>query len=318
MSLKDWVKMTNLNFIKAAAFLILNLLAFSAQAYPSIVSWQNSPVIAFESKRQAELKENGLLKSPFAVVTGSHDEISLKLNGFDHISVYEKSKGQILEMSAEGLFVPEFYLIGGRLRVTSEFRGVDKADLNMTLKTPFLDLKLANESDFFIELNMKEAWIELRVLKGSLPLEFFSYEKKLTLLEGQSVRFQGELSDDKKGIKYDYLLNNRKSPRGQLLEAKPFDREKFLKDDDKVHQAENARKREIEKKRLDQIHKKKAYENSFLCKKPFGQKDQCAWWLEKGKCYRERCNVSGRWGDIIERPVTARCQPNFTVSICDY
>ena len=310
--------MANLGFIIAAVFLSLSIVVRSAQAYPSIVSWQNSPVIAFESKRQAELKENGLLKSPFAVVTDTRDEVSLKLNGFDRILVYEKSKAQILEMLAEGLFVPEFYLIDGRLRVTSEFRGVDKTDQNMTLKTPFLDLKLAAEVDFFVELNMKEAWIELRVLKGSLPLEFFSYEKKLTLVEGQSVRFQGELSDDKKGIKYDYLLNNRKSPRGQLLEAKSFDREKFLKEEEKKHQAELARKKEIEMKRLDQIRKRKAYENSFLCKKPFGQKDQCAWWLEKAKCYRKRCNVSGQWGDVIERPVTARCQPNFTVSACDY
>ncbi|MBY0452294.1 MAG: hypothetical protein K2P92_04600 [Bdellovibrionaceae bacterium] len=299
-------------------FLVFLFLNITASAYPSIVAWQNSPVVAFENKHQAELKANGLLKSPFAVVTDVHDEMTLKLNGFDRVLVYEKSKAQILEIMNEGLYVPDFYLIDGRLRVTSEFRGVDKSDQNMTLKTPFLDLKLASEADFFIELNMKEAWIELKVMKGSIPLEFFAYEKKITLMEGQSVRFQGELSDDKKSIRYDYLLNNRKAPRGELQTVKSFDREKFLKEDDRLRQAEVARKKQIEKQRLDKIRKQKAYEDSFLCKKPFGQKDQCAWWLEKGKCYRKRCNVSGQWGDVIERPVTARCQPGFTVSICDY
>jgi hypothetical protein len=290
----------------------------TAHAYPTILSWQNSPVVAFENKRQAELKANGLLKSPFAVVTDVHDEITLKLNGFDRILVYEKSKAQILEIANDGLFVPDLYLIDGRLRVISDFRGVDKSDQNMTLKTPFLDLKLANEADFFVELSMKEAWIELKVMKGSIPLEFFAYEKKLTLLEGQSVRFQGELSEDKKSIRYDYLLNNRKAPRGELQVAKAFDREQFLKEDDRLRKAEAARKKQIEKQRLDKIRKLKAYEASFLCKKPFGQKDQCAWWLEKGKCYRKRCNVSGQWGDVIERPVTPRCQPAFSVSVCDY
>lgn len=310
--------MNNRGQVKFATFLGLLFLTFTVQAYPTIVSWQNTPVIAFENKRQAELKTEGLLKSPFAVVNGVHDELTLKMNGFDRILVYEKSKAQILEIMNEGLYVPDFYLIDGRLRVTSEFRGVDKSDQNMILKTPFMDLKLANEADFFVELNMKEAWIELKVLKGSLPLEFFAYEKKVTLTEGQSVRFQGELSDDKKSIRYDYLLNNRKAPRGVLQDTKPFDREKFLKEDDRLRQAEVARKKQIEKKRLDEIRRKKAYEDSFLCKKPFGQKDQCAWWIEKGKCYRKRCNVSGQWGDIIERPVTPRCQPGFTVSTCDY
>lgn len=301
-------------------FLFLNLVggALCVEAYPTIIDWQSNPVVAFENKRQASLEKNGLLKSPFAVVTDAHSEITLKLNGFDQILVYQNSKVQILEINNEGLYVPDFYLLDGRLRVTTLFRGVDSSEQNMTLKTPFIDLKLTNEADFLIELNMKEAWIELKVLKGSLPLEFFAYEKKVTLTEGQSVRFQGEISDDKKGIKYDYLLNNRKAPRGVLQEVKTFDRVKTLQEDEKVRQAEIARKKEIEKKRLDLIRKKKAYEDSFLCKKPFGQKDQCAWWLEKGKCYRKRCNVSGQWGDVIERPVTPRCQPSFTVSICDY
>ena len=306
------------NFIRLATFLSLSLCAYVVQAYPSIVSWQNRPVVALENKRQAELVPNGLLKSPFAVVTGAHSEITLKLNGFDRLLVYEKSKAQILEINNEGLYVPEFYLIDGRLRVTTEFRGVDKSALNMTLKTPFLDLNLDSEADFFIELNMKEAWIELKILKGSLPLEFFAYEKKVTLVEGQSVRFQGELSDDKKSIKYDYLLNNRKAPRGLLQDAKSFDREKVLKEDEKARQCEINRKKDIEKKKMDKIRQLKTYEDSFLCKKPFGQKDQCAWWIEKGKCYRKRCNVSGHWGDVIERPVTPRCQPHFIVSACDY
>ncbi len=287
-------------------------------AYPQVLSWQNSPVVAFENKSQAELVVNGQLKNPFAVVTATRDEISLKLNNFDFITVFEKSKAQILEILNEGQFVPEFYLLDGRVRIKKEFKSVDKKSTEMFLKTPFFDLLLNSEADFFVELNMREAWVKVKVIKGSLPLEFLAYEKKLTLGPGEEVRFRGELADDKLTIKYDYLLNNRKAPRGQLLPVQNFDQVKYLKADEDSRLKELARKSDIEKKRADKIKKKKQFEDSFLCKKPFAQKNQCAWWLDKNKCYRKRCNVSGQWGDLIARPVTPRCKAEFTVSDCDY
>ena len=132
--------------------ILLSLMPLRLWAYPQVLSWQNSPVVAFENKRQAELTSNGLLKSPFAVVTASRDELTLKVNNFDRVMIYEKSKAQILEILNEGLYVPEFYLLDGKLRITSEFRGVDKSDTDMTLKTPFFDFKLSAEADFFVEL----------------------------------------------------------------------------------------------------------------------------------------------------------------------
>jgi hypothetical protein len=301
-------------------FWVISYLLFFASAafaFPEVISWQNSPKVVFDNKSQAVLSKKGLLKRPFALVTGAHDELELGVNHFDRLYVYGNSKVQVLEFGSEEEFLSDFYFLDGKIRYTSEFRGKQK-NFDITIKTPFFDLKLTKPADFFIELNMDQAWVEVKVVKGSLPLEFFAYEKKVTLEEGQKVKFQGIKAADKISIQYDYLLGGRKVPKGQLSEVSPFDSEAYIKADTAAQQAEIKRKKDIEFKRLEKIRKQKAYEDSFLCKKPFANKDQCAWWVENKKCFRKRCNASGAWGDITERPLTASCKPEPIVGPCDY
>lgn len=287
--------------------------------FPEIISWQNSPIVVFDNKTQAVLAKKGLLKRPFAIVTANRDELELSVNHVDRLSVYKKSKLQVVDFANEGEFVSDLYLLDGKIRYTSNFRGKDKmSSFDINIKSPFFDLKVSKPVDFFIELNMNEAWVELKVVKGSLPVEFFAYEKKVTLVEGQKVKFQGEKSADKTTIQYDFLLGGRKVPKGQLLDVVDFDSTAYLKADEQARKKELQRRKQLEAKRLEKIRKQKAYEDSFLCKKPFAHKDQCAWWLENKKCYRKRCNASGTWGDIIERPLNPKCKPEPVVSLCDY
>lgn len=295
------------------------LVSLQTHGFPEIMSWQNSPVIVFDNKTQAVLAKKGLLKRPFALVTANRDELELNINHFDRLTIYEKSKIQVLDFSNEGEFVSEFYLLDGKIRYTSNFRGKEKpSPFDIVIKSPFFDLKLSKQVDFFIELNMNEAWVELKVIKGSLPVEFFAYEKKVTLLEGQKVRFKGVKGADKISIEYDFLLGGRKVPKGQLSDPSDFDSASYLKADEEARKLEAKRKKDIEFKKLEKIRKQKAYEDSFLCKKPFANKDQCAWYLENKKCFRKRCNVSGSWGDIIERPISQNCKPESVVAPCDY
>lgn len=288
-------------------------------AFPEILSWQNSPIVVFDNKSQAVLSKRGLLKRPFAIVTANRDELELSINHVDRLSIYGKSKLQVVDFANEGEFISDLYLLDGKIRYTSNFRGKDKVSgFDINIKSAFFDLKVSKPVDFFIELNMNEAWVELKVVKGSLPVEFFAYEKKVTLVEGQKVKFQGERSADKTSIQYDFLLGGRKVPKGQLLEVADFDSATYLKADEQARQKEILRKKQADAKRLEKIRKQKEYEDSFLCKKPFAHKDQCAWWLEGGKCFRKRCNASGAWGDIIERPLNPNCKPDPVVSPCDY
>jgi hypothetical protein len=289
-----------------------------AQAHPEIISWKNYPTVVYENRKPAVLEKNSPLKLPFSVSTSKNDMFDFKINFFDHITVYPDSRLQILEFTNEVGFVPDLYFLGGKIRFNSSFRSVNKGDNSVILKTPFFELKLTEPADFIVELNMQQPSVEIKMIKGSLPLEFFSYERKLLLTAGQSVIFKGEHNTEKAGIKYDYLLNKRKVPKGTLSEVQPFDQTLFLKQEQEAALKEIEAKKAAEKERIDKIRRQKAIEDSFLCKKPYGQKDQCAWRIENSVCYRMRCNVNGQWGDRTERPIGKFCKKQFVVEQCDY
>jgi hypothetical protein len=300
--------------------LVVFLSTFELCAFPQLSEFRNSPILVFDNKKQAVLKKNLFLKSPFAVVTADSDQLSIKINTFDLLTVYEKSKIQVIEFLDETGFVSDLYLLDGQIRYTVTHRGVGSGPI-LRLKTPFFDLPLASLSDFIVSLDMKVPSVEIKIISGALPVEFFAYEKKLTLKEGESIKFVGALADDDVSkIKYDYLLSNKKTPKGKLLEVEKFDISGFLELQKKEEvSAANKKKAALaliaEKKR-----KQKAFEDSFLCKKPFGNLNQCVWWLETGKCYRKRCNASGRWGDLTERPISSLivCKLEPLVADCDY
>lgn len=299
-------------------FLVLLFASSAVWAFPQVSGWVNTPIVVFDNKSQAILTKDLRLKSPFAVVTASRDQLEFKINTLDSITVYPKSKIQILEFSNETGFVSEFFLLGGEIRFQSVHRSLNKNESFVTLKTPFFELPTAGIYDFIVKLDMQVPSIEFKVITGVVPLEFFAFEKKLNLKAGDRVVFKGELLEGGGGIKFDHLLNGRKAPRGELSEVMKFDPGDFLKAGNNFVLEEAEKKKSLQKKKQAAVKKQKAFEATFLCKKPFAQLNQCAWWQEAGKCFRKRCNASGSWGDLIERPVTELCKQEFTVANCDY
>lgn len=290
-----------------------------SQAFPELKEWQNAPVLAFENKTQAVLKKKLLVKSAFALATANRDQATLLFNKQESLTVYEKSRVQVVDINSETGAVSELYFYTGKIRYQNSPKEASDEWPTLNIKSPFFELKMPlHEVDFFIELDMKKPKVTIKVVKGFLDVEFFAYERKEKLSSGQQLTFVGELADDKQSVKYDYLLNNKKVPRGALQSVKSFSHIQYLKAEQIAKNLEVKRKKDLEFKRLEKIRKQKEYEDSFLCKKPFGHKDQCAWKLEKGKCYRQRCNVSGQWGDIIERPIGYNCKPDYIVDTCDY
>lgn len=299
-------------------FLLWLLASNAVWAFPQVTGWVNTPIVVFDNKTQAILTKDLRLKSPFAVVTASHDQLEFKINTLDSVTVYPKSKIQILEFSNETGFVSEFFLLGGEIRFQSVHRSLSKNESFVTLKTPFFELPTTGIYDFVVKLDMLVPSIEFKVITGVVPLEFFAYEKKLNLKSGDRVVFKGELLEGGGGIKFDYLLNGRKAPRGELSEVMKFDPSALLKAGNNFVIKEAEKKKSLQKKKQAAVKKQKAYEATFLCKIPFAQLNQCAWWRKAGKCFRKRCNASGLWGDLIERPVSELCKQEFTVANCDY
>lgn len=297
---------------------VSTLCSTRALAFPRLQEWQSKPLVVYDNKREVVLKKDLQLKSPFAVVTANADSVGLIINSFDRVHVYPKSKVQVPDFENEHGLVSDFYLLDGKVRLTSTFRGVNKQYVALNLKTPFFEFQPESLVDVVVELNMKVPSIEIWVLEGTLPLNFFEYEKKFSLKAGEKIRFIGELNDEKSAIRYDYLLNDRKVPKGKSSEIESFSVEDFLKEERLAKQAAEAKRKELLRQEQERQKKKKAHEASFLCKSPFGQKDQCSWRLEGGKCFRQRCNVSGQWGDRTERPINDQCKKEFHVTQCDY
>ncbi|AGH95661.1 hypothetical protein [Pseudobdellovibrio exovorus] len=310
---------TSLGLAVTCAWVFASVLCTTrAMAFPQIQEWQAKPLVVYDNKREVTLKKALQLKSPFAVVTANEDSLGLVVNSFDHIRVYPKSKIQVPDFENEHGLVSDLYLLDGKIRLTSTFRGVNKQYVALNLKTPFFEFRPESLVDMVVELNMKVPSIEIWVLEGTLPLKFFEYEKNFNLKAGEKIRFIGELNDEKSAIRYDYLLNDRKVPKGKATDVELFSVDEFLKEERLAKQAADAKRKELLRQEQERQKKKKAHEASFLCKNPFGQKDQCSWRLEGGKCFRQRCNVSGQWGDKTERPINGQCKKEFHVTQCDY
>ena len=300
-------------------FCYLSFVGVTASAFPVLKDWQNSPVFAYENKTQAVVKKNLVLNSAFALVTANRDQASLVFNKQESLIVYEKSRLQVVDINSETGAVSDLFFYSGKIRYQNNPKLASDDLTTLNIKSPFFELKMPSEKiDFFVELDMNKPKVTLKVVQGQLNVEFFAYERKETLKAGQQITFVGELADDKQAIKYDYLLNNKKVPRGQMGDVKDFNHVQYLKAEERARLAEIKRKKDLDFKRLEKIRKQKEYEDSFLCKKPFGNKDQCSWKIENGKCYRRRCNVSGLWGDVTERPIGYNCKSEFTVEACDY
>ncbi|MBC7742447.1 MAG: hypothetical protein H7061_09630 [Bdellovibrionaceae bacterium] len=292
--------------------------SLKVQAYPEIIAWRATPIIAFENKTHAPLAKSYLLKSPFSVVTASEDELTLRFTDSSEVIIYPKSKLQIPEVAASLRALYELFLIDGEIRLKNS--GPTTEGKPIQIQTVFFDLPQPKGVDAIIFLDMKVPSIEVRMIRGEWPLEFYAFEKKITLKAGEKVKFTGVLSPDGDAIKYDYLLANRKIPQGKLGAVEKFDFNQFIEKEKAIEKAISDRKKAGEQSKIDKIKKRKAYEASFLCHTPFGQKDQCAWWTEAKKCYRKRCNVGGEWGAVTERPTALepKCAKEFTVSDCDY
>ncbi len=294
----------------------LFLAALNLRAYPSVIDWKNSPVIVFENKKQSLLKKNEELRSPFFAITARLDELKLNLSGKNEIFLFKNSKIQIDEVF-EGSEKPvHVTLLNGTIRLSN--KKLSKQTVINNLETVFFNLPLAIDFDAIVILDISEPSVTIKMVSGQWDLSFFDYEKRIKLRSGQQVKFRGVSADEVNQIKYDFLLDGKRVPKGHLEEVKKFDVANY-KAKEKAAESEILMKDLAAKKKIkDDLKKKKEYEDSFLCKKPFAQINQCAWILENQKCYRQRCNVSGEWGDKTERPLSDQCTGEYLIGKCDY
>lgn len=188
------------------------------------------------------------------------------------------------------------------------------------IETAFFDLLMPDHIELFIDLDMKVPSVTLSVMKGSLLVHFYDYEKKVTLKQNQRVTFVG-LKNSEGTVLYDYLLDKRKVPKGKMHAVVKVNQKEAYKYLQEFLTEEEKRKTSEEAER---IRKTKTENKKYVCFDPKGMRDQCFWKMIDGVCYRFRCNASGEWSDQTERIFSdslarQKCYENNAVATsCDY
>jgi hypothetical protein len=211
------------------------------------------------------------------------------------------------------------------------------ADKSLAQMTSFDDTEidafepLKIESDFFsiltqkdqklsllIDVNLKEAKLNVCNFGSTFKLELFDHEIDQTLKANEGIKFSGAL-DKADQIAYDLLLEKRKIPKGKWGAKEVCLADQIKKIQDQVVEFHLKTMQDLEKARLAQIAEKKRKDLLYLCHEPYGKLDQCHFILRQNKCIRERCNAEGKWTDQTEIGVVKNlCSVKGEVKGCGY
>lgn len=303
--------------------------------YPKIISWSGEPIVEYKKQdvsKKAEdkfsqahtviLKKNYEFKSPFAVVTASKDFLKLGIGSASALEILPKSKMQMPYVHAPAededvkLMTQHILLLDGHYRYKSE----KKMDSIVKIETAFFNLVMPQGLELIIDLDMKIPAVALTVIAGSLNVNYYDHESKVTLKPNQKVTFVG-VKNSEGVVLYDYLLDRRKAPKGKLGAVQKISTKEAYKHLQEYLAAEEKRQKA---EALEKNKKIKARNHVYICQQPQGKLNQCYWKMLDGICYRFRCNASGEWSDKTERSFSdllsnQQCRSNKGVATtCDY
>jgi len=173
--------------------------------------------------------------------------------------------------------------------------------------------------EFYLDLNLEKALFRVCAGETGLQAHLFELETIKKLQNEQGAEFQGVI--EKNEIAFDFLLNNRKIPKGEWKSGFKCDFDNILKQvkDVELKVIELNRARELKIKKAKAL--KKAQYDQSLCHEPNGQFNQCWWVKKKTECFRYRCNAEGKWSDQFQLPlkdIAQKCPTQTRVANCDY
>ena len=198
------------------------------------------------------------------------------------------------------------------------------------LKTDLVELELtSSDAGFLYDPFVPK--VEVFNMKGNSKLKVRDSFESVQLDGKQKIHFQGVIEEHE--IAYDLLLEGKKIPKGILsppITIASKEEEIFIP---------RVRPR-IQKESKSRLGKNGSFlkekSKDYVCKKPLGKINQCAWVCEGvsgGKfkncptekkhveCVRRRCDANGEWRDPYKLPKDAgklKCSGKPIVASCDY
>lgn len=285
--------------------------------YPKVVLFQGASEILGKENRSLPLKKDLELKERAVIRTKSNGEVAISLGNSRKMLVLPNSEVSIPSIGWETGEVPLITIKSGSI-FWQDFSTDEKSQIKNydVALTSGLFQFIAPPADFILNYFPTLPRAEVRVVRGEMVFSAMNAERSIALTAGEKVDFFGVLENNE--IAYDILLKGKKIPRGQLAEKTRFEVSEYLptlipdkpKEDPKVLEA---RRKQAVQKKIDETRTDK-----FICIKPRGQLNQCLWRLEKGRCYRYRCNAGGEWADAQWIRQASFCKAEAKVASCDY
>lgn len=276
------------------------------------------------------LKPRQVLFDRTILRTDAQGRLCLDLNAQDRLILAADSEITLPGMAMENGRVADLVLEKGR------FRLISRSDEVRTLSSPLMR-ETFHHGDIVVGLSREKALARVELLKGEMSFRGLENEESVTLTEGETVEFKGEVLD---GVfQFDVLLQGRKVARGTLGEVKKLtDKDlerlkaefsltglKTISQEDQEAQAVQTGRRPRKKT--------SGKPSPWVCEKPNGRFNQCAYIcennpvsakvcrldLKKVKCARFRCNANGFWEERFEYTAErSPCLAKPLVKECDY
>lgn len=191
------------------------------------------------------------------------------------------------------------------------------------IKSPLGECPIPQKADVLLEWKPETSTFKMAVLKGSVTLPCFDYEKTYQLSPDEFINFSAVL-DSNQNLTFDKLASGRTLPRGHLTEPAPWP------------QSEKSFWTQGEKQLKTQKSPPKVKKRSppkGLCEKPKGDFGKCVYICKNiesssetqkvnpqplshlsacnpnrpNKCFRYTCTAEGKWAYELEMPITFDC-----------
>ncbi|MFP5519652.1 MAG: hypothetical protein ACLGGX_07090 [Bdellovibrionia bacterium] len=321
-------KLLHLSALIFCSFLGNTSFANAATRYPYVESFAGSvEIIGIDGNRNKLQKTTQLLERA-QIFTAAKSTAEVVLDADRKIVILPESELLMPSIGWDSQQVPLLVLKKGRVRwVTS---GSEEFKYPIALSSDLYQF-IVPRGEFEFSLYPNKAQAFVKVFEGELNFSALNAEESVNLTRGQMVSFQGVLDDGK--IAYDVLLKGIKIPKGKLGVVTKVDNSEL--------KAQELEKQKL--KRMAEFKRKQAQEQAqriladgFICQKPYGKLNQCAWvcqgmksksqkcQLEKETvwCERVRCNANGEWSDsyrLNKQEALQKClSAKPLVDACDY
>lgn len=298
----------------------------------------SNPQVTLSDATVVALKKDLHLHKDFKLKTTKNQFAKISLGHFFELSVFGDSEVEV--SSKDPAFPDEGFLVNlvnGQIYVHSidskEIKNIKKPELR--LKSDFFDWVIDQNTDpskevnLSIKINRETPSISFCNKQKPFEISLFEHEKKILLDASEGIIFQGKnqnegagLSADKSTphIAYDILLNGRKIPKGEWLEKSKCSFDDLTQLENSLIQKEADEKAKHNARTVKIKTQKSAQDSKFLCHKPYGQLNDCAWILSGKSCVRTRCDAEGKWTDraILSIQKSVLCTAEYQILPCGY